>query len=55
MLQTMLTFLTKPEYFNDAAMKTRSGGKACYAFSILCFNKSKDIFDTSVFWNTFLP
>jgi len=28
MLQATLTFLTKPEYFNNAAMKTRSGGKA---------------------------
>jgi len=28
MLLAMLTFLTKPDYFKNAAMKTRSGGKA---------------------------
>jgi hypothetical protein len=30
MLQAMLTFLTKPENLNNAALKTRSGGKAGY-------------------------
>ena len=30
MLQAMLTFFTKPENLNNAAMKTRSGGKAGY-------------------------
>jgi len=31
MLQAMLYFFTKPENLNNAAMKTRSGGKADYA------------------------
>lgn len=30
MLQAMLTFLTKPENLNNAALKMRSGGKAGY-------------------------
>jgi hypothetical protein len=30
MLQAMLTFFTKPENLNSAALKTRSGGKVGY-------------------------
>ncbi len=30
MLQAILTFITKPKNLNNAAMKTRSGGKAGY-------------------------
>ena len=34
MLLAMLTFFTKPENLDNAAMKMRSGGKAGYTYAI---------------------
>jgi len=38
MLQAMLTFYNQPEKFNNAAMKTRSGGKAGYMASSFIYD-----------------
>jgi hypothetical protein len=37
MLLAMLTFFTKPENFENAAVKTRSGGKAGYTTAMALY------------------
>lgn len=45
MLQAMLTFFTKPNNMKNAALKSRSGGKACYTTSQLDSRISKIFFN----------
>lgn len=47
MLQAMLTFFNKPENQNNATLKTRSGGKACYVRHYFSLNNSAIFSDNS--------
>jgi hypothetical protein len=46
MLQAMLNFFTKPEIMINAALKTRSGGKAGYTYVIKKEGRTKIILPT---------